>query len=283
MLQNSTLSGMQAKHYFKLQLLVLFLFSSLLSAVAQENSPKTMEWTINGEIRKALVYIPAAAKNKPTPVVFAFHGHGGTMLNMYRTRDFEKLWPEAIFICPQGLNTPGLLTDPEGKKSGWVMNVETDKNRDLQFFDAMLKTLKADYKVDNNRIYATGHSNGGGFTYLLWATRANEFAAFAPTATAAGKLRGDLTPKPALHLMGEADPLVKPFMQKATYNKVLLVNGCNKEWVKLDSNATLYTGKDGNDVIIFLHSGGHEYPRNANETIIDFFKKYTKKQANTVH
>lgn len=274
---------MQAKHYFKAQLLVLFLFSSLLSAVAQESSPKTIEWTINGETRKALVYIPAAAKNKPTPVVFAFHGHGGTMLNMYRTRGFEKLWPEAIFICPQGLNTPGLLTDPEGKKSGWVMNVETDKNRDLQFFDAMLKTLKADYKVDNNRIYATGHSNGGGFTYLLWATRANEFAAFAPTATAAGKLRGDLTPKPALHLMGEADPLVKPFMQKATYNKVLLVNGCNKEGVKLDSNATLYTGKDGKDVIIFLHSGGHEYPRNANETIIDFFKKYTKKQANTVH
>lgn len=268
---------MQAKHYFKIQLLALFMFTSLLSAAAQESSPKTMEWTINGETRKALVYIPSSAKSKPTAVIFAFHGHGGTMLNMYRTRGFEKLWPEAIFICPQGLNAPGMLTDPEGKKSGWVMISETDKNRDLQFFDAMLKTLKADYKVDNNRIYATGHSNGGGFTYLLWATRANEFAAFAPTATAAGKLRGDLTPKPALHLMGEADPLVKPFMQKATYNKVLSINGCSKEGVKLDSNATLYAGKDGNDVIIFLHSGGHEYPRNANQTIINFFKKYAKK------
>lgn len=236
-----------------------------------------MEWTINGEVRKALVYIPPTAKSKPTAIIFAFHGHGGTMLNMYRTRGFDKLWPDAIFICPQGLNTPGLLTDLEGKRSGWVMSSETESNRDLQFFDAMLKTLKTDYHIDNNRIYATGHSNGGGFTYLLWATRAKEFAAFAPTATAAGKLRTSLTPKPALHLMGEADPLVKPFMQKATYNMVLNINGCTKEGVKLDSNATLYAGKNGNDVIIFLHGGGHEYPRNANQTIIDFFKKYTKK------
>jgi polyhydroxybutyrate depolymerase len=265
------------KQYFKIQLLALFMFTLLVSAVAQENGPKTMEWTINGEIRKALVYIPSSAKSRPAPVIFAFHGHGGTMLNMYRTRGFDKLWPEAIFICPQGLNTPGMLTDPEGKKSGWVMYDETDKNRDLQFFDAMLKTLKTDYKIDDHRIYATGHSNGGGFTYLLWATRANEFAAFAPTATAAGKLREQLMPKPALHLMGEADPLVKPLMQRATYNKVLLINDCSKEGTKLDSNATLYAGKNGNDVIIFLHSGGHGYPINANQTIIDFFKKYSKK------
>jgi len=268
---------MQAKQYFKIQVLVLFIFTSLSSAIAQESNPKTMEWTINGEIRKALVYIPALAKSKPTPIIFAFHGHGGTMLNMYRKIGFEKLWPEAIFICPQGLNTPGMLTDPEGKRSGWVMNDQTNGNRDLQFFDAMLKTLRAGYKIDNSRVYATGHSNGGGFTYLLWATRPNEFAAFAPTATAAGKLRSILTPKPALHLMGEADPLVKPLMQKATYNAVLNINGCTKEGIKLDSNATLYTGKNGNDVIIFLHSGGHEYPKNASSGIIDFFKKYTKK------
>ncbi|MEJ5995100.1 hypothetical protein WG904_11785 [Pedobacter sp. Du54] len=37
--------------------------------------------------------------------------------------------------------------------------------RDLQFFDAMRKTFKQDYKVDGKRIYATWHSNGGGFTY----------------------------------------------------------------------------------------------------------------------
>ena len=177
--------NMKTNHMLKATFCALLMFISFGKTLAQD-LPKTLDLMINGESRKAVIYIPATANTKPTPVIFAFHGHGGTMLNMYRTRGFEKLWPEAIFICPQGLNTKGMLTDPEGKKSGWVMNDVTDSNRDLQFFDAMLKTLRTDYKIDNSRIYATGHSNGGGFVYLLWATRASEFAAFAPTATAAG-------------------------------------------------------------------------------------------------
>lgn len=269
---------MQPNHTLKAKLWVLSMFISLGTAFAQD-LPKTLEWNINGQVRKALVYTPTAAKNKPTPVIFAFHGHGGTMLNMYRTRGFEKLWPEAIFVCPQGLNTVGMLTDPEGKKSGWVMDDQANNNRDLQFFDAMLKTLRSDYNIDDSRIYATGHSNGGGFTYLLWATRAYEFAAFAPTATAAGKIISKLnTPKPGFHLIGEADPLVKPSWQKITYNKMLRVNGCNiAEGTKVDNNVTFYKGKDGNDFELFIHDGGHEYPKNANQPIIDFFKKYVKK------
>lgn len=267
---------MQTNHTLKTQLWIVLLLISFGTAVAQEQ-PKTLEWTVDGQTRKALAYIPASAKTKFTPIIFAFHGHGGTMLNMYRTRAFEKLWPEAIFICPQGLNTVGILTDPEGKKSGWVMSNQTNTNRDLKFFDAMLQTLRSDYKIDNSRIYATGHSNGGGFTYLLWATRADEFTAFAPTATAGGKLIPLLNiPKPAFHLMGEADPLVKPNWQKLTYQKIMRINGCTQEGEKLDSNLTTYKGKNGNDFQLFVHSGGHEYPKNANQSIIDFFKKYVK-------
>lgn len=266
---------MKKNHTLKLKLWIVTLFVSFTTVYAQE-LPKTVEWTINGETRKALVYIPASAKTKPTPIIFAFHGHGGTMLNMYRSRGFDKLWPEAIFICPQGLNTKGMLTDPEGKKSGWVMTDQAD-NRDLAFFDAMLKTLKTDYKIDNSRIYATGHSNGGGFVYLLWVTRPNEFAAFAPTATAGGKLIPKLkTPKPGFHLVGENDPLVKPEWQKLTYNKMLRVNGCNTEATKINDNISFYKGKNGNDFELFVHNGGHEYPKEANQAIIDFFKKYTR-------
>lgn len=268
---------MKPNYRLKSKLATLLIFICIGTSLAQD-LPKTLEWTINGQTRKALVYIPATAKTKLTPIIFAFHGHGGTMLNMYRTRGFEKLWPDAIFVCPQGLNTKGVLTDPEGKKSGWVMTNQDDSNRDLQFFDAMLKTLRTDYKIDNGRIYATGHSNGGGFTYLLWVTRPNEFAAFAPTATAGGKLIPKLnTPKPGFHLMGQHDPLVKPEWQKITYNKMLRINGCDTEGTRIDSNLTSYVGKNGNDFQLFIHAGGHEYPKNANQAIINFFKKYTKK------
>jgi polyhydroxybutyrate depolymerase len=258
--------------------MLFFLCFPISVALAQNTSTKTIEWNIDGTIRKAIVYVPASAKSKATPVIFAFHGHGGTMQGAFKSRRFDQLWTEAIFVCPQGLNTRGMLTDPEGKKSGWVMDDLSDSNRDLQFFDAMLKSLRADYQIDNSRIYATGHSNGGGFTYLLLATRANEFAAFAATATAAGKLIPKLSPKPVLHLTGQNDPLVKPFMQKNTHNAILKLNQCNNNGIKLDTNATLFKGKNGNDVVIFLHQGGHQYPKFANQPIIDFLKKYRREE-----
>jgi polyhydroxybutyrate depolymerase len=235
--------------------------------------PYTMEWTISGITRKALVYLPPSAKTESTPVIFAFHGHGGTMLNMYNTRGFDKFWPEAIFICPQGLNTPGMLTDPEGKRTGWQMNND-QTNTDLQFFDAILSTLQKDYKIDQKRIFVTGHSNGGGFTYLLLATRGDLFAAIAPTATAARTLTLNLKPKPVLHLMGEADPLVKPIWQKQTYNLMLKLNQCETSGKKIDDFTTFYASKTGNPVVLFIHPDGHNYPAAANESIISFFKKF---------
>ena len=147
-----------------LGIIVLF---SIFRGNTQLSKPTTITWTVNKEIRKALVYLPITAVSKKSPIIFAFHGHGGTMQTMYRARNFQKLWPEAIVVCPQGLPTIGLLTDPHGEKSGWSMDPFTAKNRDLEFFDAMLQKLRAVYKIDNNRIYATGHSNGGGHLLTL--------------------------------------------------------------------------------------------------------------------
>ena len=157
------------------------------------DAPAQREWTVDGVVREALVYAAPRAKTEASPVVFAFHGHGGTMNNAARTFTYQILWPEAVVVYPQGLNTPGRLTDPEGKKAGWQGRVGDDQgDRDLKFFDAVLASLEHDYRVDEKRIYATGHSNGGGFTYLLWADRGGHFAAVAPcaaTATSKGSSR----------------------------------------------------------------------------------------------
>ena len=91
------------------------------------------------------------------------------MNNAARSFQIHERWDEAIVVYMQGLNTPGQLTDPEGKKRGWQKEKGDQKDRDLRFFDEVLKAMKSEYKVDVKRIYSTGHSNGGGFTYLLWA------------------------------------------------------------------------------------------------------------------
>ncbi len=232
------------------------------------------EFLVDGIRREALVSIPAEAKTTPVPLVFAFHGHGGSMTNAARMYHIHTLWPEAIVVYPQGLNTPGRLTDPEGKKPGWQSGLGDQGDRDLKFFDTMLTSLGAGLKVDPKRIYSTGHSNGGGFTYLLWATRGEKFAAFAPSAAAARRTRELLKPKPMIHIAGENDPLVKFQWQKQTMEDVRVVNQCEagKPWDDT-TGCTLYPSKIGAPVVTFIHPGTHSYPAEAPALIVKFFKQ----------
>ena len=157
--------------------LVFTLLLPIARSVRAEDEPVRREWTVDGVLyREALVYVPPTAKSAPVPVIFAFHGHGGTMAFAERKFSFHTLWPEAMVVYPQGLPTAGKLTDPEGKKSGWQFDAGDYGDRDLKFFDAILASLRQDYRIDDKRIFVTGHSNGGGFTYLLWAKRGDRSA-----------------------------------------------------------------------------------------------------------
>jgi len=228
-MRNKFFSGL-SNGYNKLPHLLLFVLIVIaLPAFCREANfeMQIRHWQVDGVDREAMVYVPESAKTIATPVIFAFHGHGGTMGNMFKGHGFEKLWPESIIVCPQGLNTPGQLTDPLGNLPGWQKAPGDMNDRDLHFFDAMLKSLQQDYKIDDKRIYATGHSNGGGFTYLLWAKRGDVFAAVAPSSAVAPRVVDLLRPKPALHIMGETDPLVKPEWQKAMCDRLLKINSCS--------------------------------------------------------
>ena len=254
--------------------LALLLSAGNWASAADSLTP--MEWKVDGVAREALVYAPATAKKAPCPVVFAFHGHGGTMRQAATRFAYHKHWPEAIVVYMQGLNTPGVLTDPEGKRSGWQKTFGDQSDRDLKFFDAVLVTLKQDYQVDAKRIYATGHSNGGGFTYLLWATRGDVFAAVAPCAAAAKpEFRGHLKPKPVLHMAGENDPLVRFAWQERTMEEVRKINGCG-DGTPWGEHCTMYPSKGGTPVVTYIHSGGHQLPDEVPPVIVRFFKQYAK-------
>ena len=240
--------------------------------------PVRREWTVDGVAREALVSIPAPAATAPAPVVFIFHGHGGTMRNISRRFGMHELWPEAIVVCPQGLNTAGRLSDPEGRKPGWQMQPGQEKDRDLLFVDAVLASLRQEYKVDDSRIFATGHSNGGGFTYLLWAERGSVLAAVAPSGAAAAsrEVGGKLTPKPALHVAGENDPLVKYAWQKVIMERIRRMNESSEGEPWGPEFCTMYPSKVGAPFVSFIHPGGHEIPDGAPAAIAKFFKLFTK-------
>lgn len=243
---------------------------------AQES--KTHDWTVDGVKRQAIIKMPARKGTGPAPVILCFHGHGGNMQN-YARKDFQKYWPEAIVVSPQGLNTPGILSDPQGLKPGWQKTVGDQKDRDLHFVDAILKTLREEHQIDDKRIYVTGHSNGGGFTYLLLVARPNVFAAFAPSAAGSPALRNTsgYTPAPIFHLAGEKDNVVKFELQKRTIAGVRKLNQCDEEGKDWAPKCKLYDSKVHAPVVSYIHGGDHAYPNEANALIVKFFKEHSRK------
>lgn len=232
-------------------------------------------WTLEGEERFALLHVPREAARTDAPVVFAFHGHGGSARQAARSFRMHAEWPEAIVVYMQGLPTPGRLVDPEGKRNGWQNRAGVLGDRDLKFFDAVLATLKAEYRIDARRIYAMGHSNGGGFTYLLWRERPDVFAAFAPSG-AFTLQAANLAPRPVMHIAGRKDELVKFEWQQRTIDAVRKLNGCAGEGEPWGRDCTLYPSKSGTPLVTMIYNGSHRYPAEAPALIAKFFREQVR-------
>ncbi len=234
---------------------ILFVFQALLIPPANAATLSTMEWTIDGATRRALVHFPAATNG--APIIFAFHGHGGAMNFAARWFRLHELWPEAVVVYPQGLPTR-TPRDPEGTRAGWLM-LPGPNNKDLKFFEAVLESARSEWHINTNRVYVTGHSNGGGFTYLLWGTRGDLLAAVAPMAAGGAQFLRQAKPCPVIHIAGKNDQLVDFKMQERTVDAARRINSTNAP------------------VEFFVHNGGHMYPNDAPEKIIAFFKQHARK------
>lgn len=256
-----------------LRLLIVLTFTA--PALFAQSEMQRHEWKVDGVVREGLVCAPANAKKEDAPVVFVFHGHGGTMRQASRSFSMHAAWPEAICVYLQGLNTPGQLTDPDGKRPGWQKTPGDQGDRDLKLFDQVLTWLHTEYKVDGHRVYATGHSNGGGFTYLLWAKRGEVFAAVAPSAAAANRRLGELKPLPAMHIAGRNDPLVKFAWQEATIEAIKKNNGvgAGKPW---GEHCTMYASEKGAPLVTYITDGDHGFERGAVKAMVKFFKEQAK-------
>jgi polyhydroxybutyrate depolymerase len=212
--------------------------------------------------------------------VFCWHGHGGTAVHSRATAAFERAWPEAIVVYPQGLKTASPLVDPEGKKSGWQTATGNNGDRDIKLYDAMVDSLRTEYKLDGRHTYSTGHSNGGFFSYLLWQTRGATLAAIGPVAGAYLKPTADIKPLPVIHVAGKDDPIVKFSWQERTFVNVRAANACTSEgkpWATEGGlTATLYESSKGAPLVTVIHDGGHEYPKGSSALITRFFKEHAQ-------
>ena len=227
---------------------------------------QVMRWQVDGATRQAIVHAPATPASEGSPLVLSFHGFGDNAQNFQYT-NLHAAWPDAIVVYFQGLPTrrglPGWQVEPGGG------------NRDLALVDAALASLRERYDVDDDRIYATGYSNGGMFTYLLWAERPGVFAAYAPVAARLRPSVRPAEPRPVFHVAGESDRVVRFSDQEAAIAVAMDVNGVEAA-TGCGAGCTVYGADTAAPVMTWIHPGAHIYPRGTSERIASFFREHSR-------
>jgi mannan endo-1,4-beta-mannosidase len=157
-------------------------------------------------------HLPSSNPDCNLPVLFAFHGDGGTGAGMETMTGFSTLADANNFIAvyPDKLSGQSYFSyriDQPAYLNGQV---------DSTFMLAVINYLHINYGINKNRVYATGISSGANITYFASAKLFNAFAAFAPVAgfpqdysstdVWQSIINNGNTPKvPLMHVHGTAD------------------------------------------------------------------------------
>jgi predicted esterase len=141
-------------------------------------------------IANSLIGMPTGYNGKdPVPAVIAFHAAGNDNTSMERTFKTSDLGKKYLMVYPNS-STP---------TNGW--NLSVDKSRYIDAHAALL----AQGCVDENRVYATGHSSGAQMIAQLLCSGDGDFDAVAPVASSVYCSKWKKGPVPALVIHGVKD------------------------------------------------------------------------------
>lgn len=138
----------------------------------------------DGNNRSYLVHIPSDYDQDILyPLVIAMHGGTGSAENLERQSRLSDKSDEEKFIVvyPDGIE--GGIFNIRTWNAGWCCGHSATSNvDDVGFIEKLVLLLIEDYSIDQNRVYATGMSNGGYMAYRLACEKPELFAAIAPVA-----------------------------------------------------------------------------------------------------
>jgi polyhydroxybutyrate depolymerase len=226
---------------------------------------------IDDHARQFIVYTPTGATtDEPRPVVFFFHGAGGTDEQAAATYGWlEKAKAERFFLVfPQGLPArpdghASFLLNPNVWRDGMPgMPGVVD---DVTFFSTLLDKLETVLPIDRRRVYVTGFSNGAGMTFTLGSRFSDRIAAIAPVSSRSYVTVDQLArPLPVYYLVGTADPLLRidggtTTMPWGTTRTLPPVEDSVVQWALLDGcPATPQTVSDKNGVRVQRYGPGRD-------------------------
>jgi polyhydroxybutyrate depolymerase len=157
--------------------LVMVVLTAAHPALAQRFATESRTIVVGAMEREYRLHVPATLPASPAPLVFVFHGGNGQSLGTIRLTGFSEVADKERFIVvyPQGIErnwNDGRVTQ--------FSQAHRDNIDDLAFFDSLLARISREHRIDANRVYATGISNGAIFSHYVAANRSEKIAAIAP-------------------------------------------------------------------------------------------------------
>ncbi len=199
------------------------------------------EMEVDGYLRHWLTYIPSTYDaSQSYPLIIGLHG-GSNVGDAFAG---DSRWHEAAekyglivvyptaFPCELEMH-PGVswISTPV-----WSQGIPAPSNApdDVAFIKKLIQFTKENYSIDASRVYATGHSSGGGMTWRLGMEAPEQFTAIAPAGytlsgnpdNQAGVTVAEMdVPLPIWVVMGRYDAIVTDIFEEGNYNDL-----CVKYW-----------------------------------------------------
>jgi polyhydroxybutyrate depolymerase len=207
--------------------------------------------------------------NEPVPLVFAFHGAGGTSLDAesYGLQDAaEALKDKAIFVFPQAILYQGTI--------GW--DCFNTKTVDMQFVDAIIDDVSATHCVDKSRLFAAGFSWGADMTIELGCFRGDVFRAIHPFSGTGTGFNGCTAQVPAFReTLGTSDPYYSVANVAKVVQHFATAQHCGTTTTQSTPQECLaYTGCDLPVVTCTYPGMSHQVPGTGGKDAWAFFKQF---------
>lgn len=173
----------------KLPILAFFCLNTLGCCLALRlamEDAEVRQISVHNDIRRYILHIPASYKaGTNVPLFIVLHGGGGngrgaeTMTGLSRKADREGF----LVVYPYGWGRMDehFLTWNAGNCCGRAM---AENKNDVEFIKQLILLIKNQYSIDDNRVYATGMSNGGMMSYRLACELSDQIRGIAPVSGA---------------------------------------------------------------------------------------------------
>ena len=251
----------------------LFTIISIISTLNFYAQTTVIDSIMSGGIyRNYRLYVPAKYTGTTArPLIINLHGYTSNASQQQAYSNFMPIADTANFLMvyPNGTFYAG--------QQYWNAGLSASGVDDIGFISQLIDSLKAQYNINLNRVYATGMSNGGFMSHTLACELSNRITAIASVTGSIftpqyGANCHPKHPTPVMQIHGTADAIV-PFTGNTAQN-MLPIDTVIKYWVNINkcNPVAIFSNVPNTNIADGCTAEHYQYTGGASGSTVELFK-----------